>query len=358
MSAVPFHIKLRRAVKNFFDKILRFFSPKPSQELIDKSEIKRIFVVRINYRIGNMLFTTPMIQQLQHEFPNAKIDVMVGAPFTKVLFSGFENVENVYDFPRELLKKPLEMVRYVRMLRSQEYDIVFNINGGSTSDRIATLLARSKYKVAFCNDDSFTPVNRCVKREDTHIHHEALKPLELLKICGIEPDYSLKLSIALTFKELEWGKTELAKLTEGKKSRKIGIFRNARYDKKLPDDFWKELIEELQKQSDSELVFVDILSPDVPVRLTGEMYGYAQKDLRKLAAFMANLDAFICGDTGPMHLASASGVPTIALFKTTAPDLYGTLKESDCSIVLKDKDMEKITQEIDAHLESLEPFRH
>lgn len=350
MSAVPFHIKLRRSLKNFFDKALRFFSPKPSLEQVDKSEIKRIFVVRINYRIGNMLFTTPMIQQLQREFPNAKIDVMVGAPFTKVLFSGFGNVENIYDFPRELLKKPLEMLRYVGRLRSQEYDIVFNINGGSTSDRIATLLARSKYKVAFCNDDSFTPVNRCVKREDTHIHHEALKPLELLKIFGIEPDYSLKLSIALSSNELEWGKDELAQLTQGKKGRKIGIFRNARYDKKLSDDFWKELIEELQKQSDSELVFVDILSPDVPVKLTEEMYEYAQKDLRKLAAFMANLDAFICGDTGPMHLASASGVSTIALFKTTAPDLYGTLKENDYSLLKEDKSINEIAQEILEHI--------
>ena len=294
-----------------------------------------------------------MIQQLQHEFPNAKIDIMVGAPFTKVLFSGFKNVENIYDFPRELLKKPLQMMRYVSMLRSEKYDIVFNINGGSTSDRIATLLAYAKYKVAFCNDDSFTPVNRCVKREDMQINHEALKPLELLKICGIKPDYNLKLSIALGEKELKWGREEVKKITNGRKGRKIGIFRNARYDKRLPDDFWKELMEKLKEQSSDELVFVDILSPDIPVKLSKEMFEYAQKDLRKLAAFMANLDAFICGDTGPMHLASASGVPTIALFKTTAPDLYGTLKESDHSLVMRDKTTNEITQEILEHISNL-----
>ena len=353
MSAVPFHIRLRRAVKNFFDKSLRFFSPTPSTKQVDKSEIKRIFVVRINYRIGNMLFTTPMIQQLQREFPNAKIDVMVGAPFTKVLFSGFENVENIYDFPRELLKKPLEMMHYVSRLRSQEYDIVFNINGGSTSDRIATLLARSKYKVAFCNEDSFTPVNRCVKREDLQINHEALKPLELLKICGIKPDYDLKLSIALSGEELEWGRAELANLTKDKNGRKIGIFRNARYDKKLSDDFWKELIQKLQEQSEEPIIFIDILSPDIPARLTHEMLEYSQKDLRKLATFMAGLDAFVCGDTGPMHLASASGVPTIALFKTTAPDMYGTLKESDYSLVMREKTTGEIAREILEHISTL-----
>lgn len=80
------------------------------------------------------------------------------------------------------------------------------------------------------------------------------------------------------------------------------------------------------------------------------MHEYAQKDLRKLAAFMANLDAFICGDTGPMHLASASGVPTIALFKTTTPTLYGTLKESDLSLEMGDKSVERIAREIGEHI--------
>jgi len=348
--SAPFHVKLRRKIKKLTDRILRFFSPKPSKEKIDKREIKKIFVVRINYRIGNMLFTTPLIQQLQREFPDAKIDVMVGAPFTKVLFKGFTNVENVYDFPRKLLKQPLEALRYIAQLRSNEYDVVLNLNGGSTSDRIATLLARSKYKVAFCNDDSFTPVNRCVKREDVSIVHEALKPLELMKIFDIKPDYTLKLSIALNNEELAWGKKELEKVTQKEGKKVIGLFRNARYDKKLSDTFWLELVENLQKQSDEEIAFIDILSPDVPTKLSAQMHEYAQKDLRKLAAFMANLDAFICGDTGPMHLASASGVPTIALFKTTTPTLYGTLKESDLSLEMGDKSVEQIAQEIGEHI--------
>ncbi len=174
-----------------------------------------------------------------------------------------------------------------------------------------------------------------------------------MKICNIQPDYTLKLSIALSEDELKWGRAELANLIDNQKKKVVGIFRNARYDKKLPDTFWMELTEELQKQSDEELLFVDILSPDVPTRLREDMYEYAQKDLRKLAAFMASLDAFICGDTGPMHLASASGVPTIALFKTTAPTLYGTLKESDLSLVMQEKSPDKIAEEIKEHLQAL-----
>ncbi|MBA1438454.1 MAG: glycosyltransferase family 9 protein [Epsilonproteobacteria bacterium] len=344
--SIPLHSKLRRIVKDSTDSFLKFFSKKASGEKIPKESIENILVVRINYRIGNMLFTTPLLKQLQNEFTNAKIDVMVGAPFTKVLFQGFSNIENVYDFPRDLLKYPLQMLRYVNQLRKKRYDVVIAPNFGSTSDRIATFLARADHKVSFCVGDRYSPVDRCIERQDTHINHEALKPLELLKIFDITPDYNLKLTVELQEDELSKGKKLVENFKNGAKI--FGIFRNARYDKKIDDVWWQELISAMQNKA-PDIVFIDILSPDVKERLPNITHSFEEKNLRTLAAFMANLDAFICGDTGPMHLASASGVPTIALFKTTAPTLYGTLKEKDHSIEMDGKSVNQVADEILAH---------
>ncbi|MGH8259294.1 MAG: glycosyltransferase family 9 protein, partial [Steroidobacteraceae bacterium] len=55
---------------------------------------------------------------------------------------------------------------------------------------------------------------------------------------------------------------------------------------------------------------------------------------RALAAAMASMRAFICGDTGPMHLASSTGVPTVALFQASDPAVYGPLKPSDLALDL------------------------
>jgi ADP-heptose:LPS heptosyltransferase len=41
---------------------------------------------------------------------------------------------------------------------------------------------------------------------------------------------------------------------------------------------------------------------------------------------------FISADTGPMHLASSTSVPTVALFQATDPSLYGPLKATDLAI--------------------------
>ena len=41
---------------------------------------------------------------------------------------------------------------------------------------------------------------------------------------------------------------------------------------------------------------------------------------------------FIATDTGPMHLASTTAVPTVGLFLASDPGLYGPLKPEDLAI--------------------------
>jgi ADP-heptose:LPS heptosyltransferase len=44
--------------------------------------------------------------------------------------------------------------------------------------------------------------------------------------------------------------------------------------------------------------------------------------LLRVAALLERCSAFVCNDTGLMHMAGAVGVPTVAIFGPTAPDLY------------------------------------
>jgi ADP-heptose:LPS heptosyltransferase len=53
---------------------------------------------------------------------------------------------------------------------------------------------------------------------------------------------------------------------------------------------------------------------------------------RLASAAIAATRMFVSGDTGPLHLASATDVPTVGLFRASAPELYGPLKPTDLAI--------------------------
>ena len=57
--------------------------------------------------------------------------------------------------------------------------------------------------------------------------------------------------------------------------------------------------------------------------------------MQKLAA-IATTRMFVSADTGPMHLASATPVPTVGLFQTSDPTLYGPLKQQDLVVDVRD----------------------
>jgi ADP-heptose:LPS heptosyltransferase len=51
---------------------------------------------------------------------------------------------------------------------------------------------------------------------------------------------------------------------------------------------------------------------------------------------MAATRMFISADTGPMHLASSTAVPTVGLFCASNPLLYGPMKPVDLAINIAD----------------------
>jgi ADP-heptose:LPS heptosyltransferase len=345
--AEALHVTLRKRLSDLTNSSLsRLFPVNKDPDPIDKSAIKRILLVRINYRIGNILFTTPLLNALEKTFPNAKIDMMLGAPFISSLIEGMPQVNKVYAFPRELLKQPMKVLELKRELKNNHYDLLVTPSLMSSSDTLFTFLVSAKYKVGFYAPDIFSPLTHAVPFPE-NIEHEALKPLALMGLFEntSEEDMRSTLDIRLSKKEKEGGENDIP-------SHSIGIFRDARNEKKIDDDWWRALIKALHTM-DTSLHFIDILDPNNTIALEEGMSTISEKNLRTLATKISNLDAFICGDTGPMHLASASGTATIALFKATSPTLYGTLGKKDLSLVMQGKSVEEVAHEIMAHLKSI-----
>jgi len=344
--AEKIHVKLRKKFSLLMQKLLKgLFLKKAENSAIDLNTIQKILVVRINYRIGNILFTTPLLNALGEQFPDAKIDMMIGAPFIAPLIEGMPKINKVYSFDRKLLKKPLEVLALRKEMNANQYDVIIFSSGMSSSDAIMSWMIQGRYKIGFYDKDSFKQLTHTVVALP-QFKHEALVPLSIMQHLGVKDVSRFNHYLDIGLSEIEKNNAN-----ESIFSNSIGIFRDARGEKKIDDEWWKRLLEALKKYQPS-LVFIDILDPNNTEPLYKDMPTVSEKNLRVLAAKISNLKAFICADTGPMHLASASQTATIALFKTTAPTLYGTLGKKDLSLVIRHRSVEEVADDIIRHIET------
>jgi len=342
--ALPFHWIIRRELRSVLNKVLlKIVRLDANFDKIDPENINRILLVRLNYRIGNILFMTPLLRAIETLMPHVKVDMLIGAAYIKPIVKDMPNVNNVYDAPRKLLKSPIQLIKFANKLNKNNYDIVISPVNGSVSSNIALLLLKSPIKLGIYNKDSYSPLNRFVYPKKEY-KHSALQPLAIMDIFTQEKEYNKYLDIALSKDEKEFGKNYLDNLLKDNNIEKtdkkiIAIFKDARNDKKIPNSWWIEYIDNISKK-DKNIVFIDILNPNETKPLKDGMLYLKEKNLRILGSIFSAFDRFICADTGPMHLASASLVPVIALFNITSPDTFGPLGKNDKVLMINDQDID------------------
>ncbi len=347
-------MSIRKRLRAFLNLALSKLSNQKNTNItINPFYIKRVLIVRVNYRIGNIIFLTPLIRALEKKIPDAKVDVLVGAPFTIPIIKEMPNIENVYALPRELTKNPIKLFKKIKEINKNNYDLLISPVSVSVSSNIATFLIKANLKLGFYNTNTWLPLNRFAIYPK-NISHEALKPLALMSVFeGEEKEYTKYLDIALSKKERDEGIKMLKEALNLKTSSKIvGIFRDARGEKKIKDSWWIEFLKEL-KEIDSNTIFIDILPPDEKKALLPNLPFISSSNLRDLAKIFSALDIFISADTGPMHLASASLTPVIALFNATNPSLYGPLGVDDTVIQIDNKDINLIAKQSFNHIKTI-----
>lgn len=347
---IPLHLRIRRAFNSIFNSFLaKIFSSKAQKEILDIHKVKTIALIRPNYRIGNIIFLTPLINEIYEQNPNIQIDLFIGSASVGKILKPMPNIDKIVDISRKLLLNPFKMFTFIKDGRAKKYDLCINISSRSLSSQIVTLFINSQYTLSFEDKKSWAPVTHKVIHRGI-FSHAALQPLEILKGFGIQDfQHKKELDLKLTPDEKNKAKDTYLQLLQknniSKDAIKLAIFRNARFDKKLPDTWWLQFIETIKKLNNN-VVFIDILSPDVPKKISPDVLEYSNKNLRELAAFFTHCDAYISADTGPLHLAAASGVTSIGLFNHTIIAAYGTLGEHNLNIDINECSIEDAAKQI------------
>lgn len=309
--------RLDRIVRNSVMTLMTRLTPDLRGQAVDlqPQRVRKILVVRALFRMGDAILATPAVRLLRNNFPAARID-FVGPPISRRLFENLP-IDRHYSIHKSFPRAAWSYLALLRRLRAEKYDLALDASGSSAAlGAVIVGFSGAALRVGLGGRwDRWFNVRLCRPRS---INKYYTLP-ELIGALGLEakPVYP---KLLLTPAEIQRARSQARKLWHRDEGARIGIFvggRKAR-GKRWQKENFTDLASRLHRAGARPMVFLGPEERDCLAYFQHEFAGTLpvvfEPDVRKFAALVANCDLFVACDGGPVHLACALRVRTLALF--------------------------------------------
>jgi ADP-heptose:LPS heptosyltransferase len=306
-----------------------------------------ILVVKLA-TIGDLLLATPALRALRESYPHAQIDLLV-TPSSAGILDDWEVINHVivldkylFDYPKQFLTNPANLLKLrplLRKLRGGHYNAVLLMHHltlffGRRKHQALLMATGAKYLVGLDNGHGWF-LNVKVQDHGFGFMHEVEYNLAVAEAIGGKTSQKW-----LTMPLQEEQRQEARRLVFGAEApeqavRPIiamhpgsgGYSTARRWDParfaELADTLYQDVGGQLllvggPEEAELHQQIIGMLRTGMPVRsLAGK------GKIQVTAAALELADLFIGNDAGPMHLATAVGTPTVAIFGLSNSDAWG-----------------------------------
>jgi 3-deoxy-D-manno-octulosonic-acid transferase/heptosyltransferase-1 len=295
-----------------------------------------ILIVKLS-AVGDVVHTLPALNALRRHYPRARITWLVEEAASGIV-QGHRALDRVIISRRKKWVKGFrkgswlgqfrEISRFIRKLRDTRYDLIIDFQALLKS-AVLIRLARGRRKIGFDRgmehmEYSYLFLNERIAPVDMNIH-ALCRGMLLLKAIGVEPgdiEYHLPVS------DTDRSKLNASLAARGidPAGRLIAINPVAKWDTKLwSGQKFAALADRIGERSTAALVFTGSRGDrktieNIISRMQCDAVNLAgETSLNMLAAVYEKAEFVVSTDTGPAHIAAATGTPVVALFGPTAP---------------------------------------
>lgn len=288
----------------------------------------RILITRLSH-IGDCILTLPVLSAIRGQYPEAFIAWAVESPSQKLL-RHHPDLDEIIMIPKGWMSKPKCWSQVARNLRSFKFDIAIDPQGITKSALLGWISgAQTRIGGRGRWGRELSPFlnNRLVETTSAHVVDRSM---ELLNAIGVQGSY-------LESRRMDLPLCEQAGKTMGDWVTKAGIKKpfvvinpgGSWASKRWEMDRYGAVASYLKRQYKIQSVVV--WANDEELEMANEIHKVDPEatilapatSLTELAALTNRSAFFIGGDTGPLHLAVASGTPCVGLYGTTRPEESG-----------------------------------
>jgi ADP-heptose:LPS heptosyltransferase len=341
--------RLRRGARGALLRALSLGAGAGDAPLPDLRALRRILLVSVSQRLGNTVLATAGVAALERALPEAELGFVGGSP-APALLEGFR-LARVHALDRADPFLPWRLARLVAALRRERYDAAIHL-GTATGSLGAFLVAASgaPHRIGVRRRDGNVFFTTAV--EPPSARHKVDALLEYVRSLGVEAlgERTLAFTAAERAEAARFlrealgvearaaapagGAGELSGAERGAGPRApcapgpVALFVGSRVrkGKVWPLGCYAHVAEGLRARGVPTLVFLgpEERASEAEIRgALGAAHYLFEPDLRRVAAIVGACRAALAPDAGPMHLAIASGAPTLAVFVRANFDRWG-----------------------------------
>ncbi|MDP8299024.1 MAG: glycosyltransferase family 9 protein [Candidatus Tantalella remota] len=306
------------------------------------TEPKRILVFELNW-MGDILFSFPFHRALRERFPDAYICCVTVPRYVELFLNNpWINFAHVLSDARDMFSIN-EKMAFVKMIRKEKYDTCFLLKPSRTKAMMAAFAGIGE-RIGFSGKKG--ALTKEVAPPSREIHR-ADQILSLAGVAGVK-EANGSYVYFVTPEDSERADKVLRHAGGGSR-RMVALNTGGNWDaKKWAGSNFIELAKKiLDRFDDVEIMFTgamkDMITTQEMVASVSDERCYTvagRTGLNELASLFKKCELVVSADSGPLHLASATGTTTIGLYGPTSRNITGPRGEGKNIVISKDIDCE------------------
>jgi len=307
----------------------------------DTDKSKKILIFNVNW-LGDVLFSTATIRNIRRNYPDSFVACIIPSRCYPIL-KGNPHLDELIIFDeKERQRSSLAKLRFVQLLKTKKFDVVFLLHRSFTRALICRL-AGIPQRVGYYTKKRGFLLTKRIKPVARDALHRIDYYLNIIEKAGLKVE-DRYLEFFIDDKDVKFVDEFLNKKSIGKDGFLVAINPGGNWlPKRWPEVNWAILADKLITEFGARVIitgsYTDIytaqkirdLMKEKPIIASGVF------NLKQLGALCKRLDLFITADTGPLHIANALGAKRIiALFGPTSPEITGPYPLKNTAILSKD----------------------
>jgi predicted lipopolysaccharide heptosyltransferase III len=294
----------------------------------------RILLVRLRL-IGDVVFTTPIIRALRRRHPNAHLAYVVEPAAAPILHRN-PHLDEVIVVPRRTgAWRLLDDCALAARLRRERFDIAIDLHGGPRAAWL-TRASGAPMRIGYAMPGrSWIYTHRVRRSPDLFPRHSVVNQWDLLTPLGIDactPEQDpVEMAEDAAIAERVSRRLEAAGIHGDQRLVVVHVSAGNEF-RRWPEESFSSMIAAVAQADPSRRIIVVSGPSDAEAarrvadaarsRLSTpeSLPPLLDWDLGELRALIARAAVYIGGDSGPLHLASTTSTPIVALLGPTLPE--------------------------------------